>query len=180
MQYYLVALFDEKTYKKIEFWQKQIADKYNLYENLPKLHMTLEVIDEPELDKLIPSLGNILNNHSSLNLKINKGICFEPPFKSVNLKVEKSQELEDLVYDINLTLKSYNFKVREDIDAWDLHISLANIYFSKREWDDKEFESACEYIMDMEFDITPKIVEIQLWKPINDSNEMVLYRKKLK
>lgn len=177
MQYYLVALFDEKSYRKIEFLQKQIADKYNLYEKLPTLHMTLEVIDEPELDKLIPSLDNILNNHSKFALKINKGICFDPPYKSVNLKVEKDTVIRNLVYDINHSLKSYNFKVRENIDDWDLHISLANIYFSKREWGKYEFNNACEYIMDMEFDINPDICEVQLWKPVNNKGEMVLYRK---
>ncbi|GAA0177191.1 2'-5' RNA ligase family protein [Clostridium sediminicola] len=177
MQYYLVALFDEKSYKKVEYLQKQIADKYNLYEKLPTLHMTLEVIDEAEKDKLIPLLDKILKKYSKFTLKINRGICFDPPYKSVNLKVEKDLDTQSLIYDINSSLKANNFKVRENIEDWDLHISLANIYFSKREWETNEFNNACEYIMDMEFDINPTVSEIQLWKPVNNTSEMVLYRK---
>jgi hypothetical protein len=180
MNYYLVALIDQISYTKIESLQKQLSDEYNLYDKLPMLHMTLEVIEDAELDKLIPSLQNFFKETKKIKIKIKNGICFEPPFKAVNLKVEKEEHINEFVYDVNYCLKSYNFKVRENIDDWDLHISLANTVFSKREWLRSEFEDACRYIMDLSYDISPEIVEVQLWKPINDTDEMILFKQKLK
>ncbi|SHH35423.1 AKAP7 2'5' RNA ligase-like domain-containing protein [Clostridium grantii DSM 8605] len=180
MNYYLVALIDENSYIKIQSLQKQLSDEYDLYDKLPMLHMTLEVIEDAELEKLIPSLHNIFKDTKKMKIKIKNGICFEPPFKSVNLKVENDENIKEFVYDVNHCLKSYNFKVRENVDDWDLHISLANTVFSKKEWLKNEFESACKYIMNLSYDIVPEITEIQLWKPINDDDEMVLFKQKLK
>ncbi|MCY6370291.1 2'-5' RNA ligase family protein [Clostridium ganghwense] len=174
MVYYLVGLLDKTSYKYIEKIQKDLSDKFNLYTELPVLHVTLEVINEPDIEKLTFWLDNLLKKYSKFTININGVICFDPPFKSVNLKVEKDIHIMNLIENINSVLKAEGFKVRENIDDWDLHISLANSYFSKRDWSAEEFQAACLLTKKKYFKKQSKITEIQLWKPINDKNSMVV------
>lgn len=173
--YYLVALLDKYSYSSIEKIQKNISLKYNLYDELPMLHITLEVINNPDdLKNLCNVINNVLLNYGKFSIKINGAICFDPPFKSVNLKVEDSGTIHDLSRKLNFKLKKNGFRVRENIENWDLHISLANINFSKRDWSNEEFAEACRAISEAKFHSKAEIIQIQLWQPINDKTKMVI------
>lgn len=174
MLYYLVGLLDVNSYKYVEEIQKNLSDKFNLYTDLPVLHITLEVIEDPDIKRLIFLLGNIFKNYTEFSIHINGVICFDPPYKSVNLKVEKDTHINNLIEKVNSTLKTEGFKVRENIDDWDLHISLANSYFSDRDWSSEEFNDACLLTKKTNFTRIAEITQIQLWKPINDKNSMVV------
>jgi hypothetical protein len=80
---------------------------------------------------------------------------------------------------INSILKSQGFKVREHIENWNLHISLASTNFADREWSDKEYFSACDSVKDEHFSETIKIHAVELLKPINDKDQMVVKRYNL-
>lgn len=174
MLYYLVGLLDINSYKYVEQIQKNLSDKFNLYTDLPVLHITLEVIENPDIKRLIFLLDDILKNYIKFNIYINGVICFDPPYKSVNLEVEKDIHINNLIKKINSTLKAEEFKVRENIDDWNLHISLANSYFSHRDWSSEEFHDACLLTKEKNFTRKVEISQIQLWKPINDKNSMVV------
>ena len=62
MNYYLVALLDEDSYEEIESLQKNISKRYNIYKELPKLHITLEVIKDPDMDLLSKTLTGIIGS----------------------------------------------------------------------------------------------------------------------
>ena len=65
MTYYLVAVLDDSSYNCIERIQKEICYNYKLFDKkdkLPKLHITIETIDDPDLDKLIKLLSDILKD----------------------------------------------------------------------------------------------------------------------
>lgn len=175
MLYYLVGLLDRRSYAKIEEIQRTISNEYDLYDQLPILHLTLEIIENPhDMEFLCNIISKILKGYKDIKIKIDGAICFEAPYKSVNLKVEKDQYLMELIYNINSSLKSNGFKVRENIDDWELHISLANTNFSKRNWTNKEYQEACLRTIDQRLFLESTINKIQLWKPINNINEMVV------
>lgn len=174
MLYYIVGLIDTNSYDFIEKIQKYLSNKYNLYTTLPKLHITLEVVDEPNLDALCIALGDILKKYKSFSANINGAICFKPPFKSVNLKVDKTGTILEVMELLNSELRSLGFNVREDISNWDLHISLANANFSTRDWSTKEFENACTIVRNINLKSNIKIPRIEIWKPVNDKDEMVV------
>ncbi|GAA0120946.1 MULTISPECIES: 2'-5' RNA ligase family protein [Clostridium] len=180
MTYYLVAVLDDSSYNCIERIQKEICYNYKLFDKkdkLPKLHITIETIDDPDLDKLIKLLSDILKGYSSFKVKSDGVICFDPPFKSVNLKIQDCDKALKLSKDINYILKKEKFKVREDIKDYALHISLANSYFSNKQWSDFEYASACNFAKENNnenFIIT--INELQLWKPVNNEREMIIYK----
>ena len=180
MKYYLVALFDKNSYSFVESIQKDICKKYKLYRKLPVLHITLEVIDDPDIDKLDKIVSDIIKPYKRFRVEINGVICFDPPYKSVNLKVENKGYITRLVRQINDTLKSNHFKVRETINDWDLHVSLANTNYAVRKWSTSEYKIACENTKNINPHKVVRINGFELWKPINNKKTMTVKSFSLK
>ncbi|WP_298842686.1 2'-5' RNA ligase family protein [Clostridium sp.] len=183
MIYYLVGIFDELSYEYIESIQKSLCTKYNLYNGnttLPKLHITLETITDPDISDLDAFLKNILKDYTKFKVELNGVICFAPPFKSVNLNIDNKGTIFELSKNINSTLKTQGFGVREHIENWNLHVSLASTTFADREWSNNEYLSACNLAKDENFKRTITINAIELWKPINNNDEMVVKKYEFK
>ena len=177
MIYYLVGLFDKVSYEYMESMQKSLCQKYNLYNsdsNLPKLHITLEIITNPSLPDLDICLKNILKDYTKFEVELAGVICFDPPYKSVNLNIKNEGTIYELSKSINSILNSRGFKVREHIENWNLHISLANTTFADREWSTNEYISACTLAKDERLPRTITVDVVELWKPINNNDEMVV------
>lgn len=174
MKYYLVALFNKDSYFYIERIQREMCKKYKLYRHMPVLHITLEVIDDPDIDKLEKIVSKLLKPYKKFKVNINGAICFDPPYKSVNLKIEDKGYIIRLSRQLNELLKLHRFNVRENIENWDLHISLANTNYAMREWSSKEYASACETAKREDVHKMVTINRIALWKPINNKKEMLI------
>lgn len=174
MKYYLVALFDEESQKSMEEIQRKISKKYKIYRTIPAIHLTLEVIDNPNLERLIPIIEDVLKPYKRFKVSINGALCFDPPYKSVNLKIENKGYAIRISRNLNETLKLSGFNVRENIDNWDLHVSLANTNYASREWSNKEYAVACEVSKMQNVVKMAKIDRIELWKPINNKKEMIV------
>ena len=52
MKYYLVALFDDVSYKNLSPIQRSLSKKYRSNRNSPIPYIPLEVIENPNIDKL--------------------------------------------------------------------------------------------------------------------------------
>ena len=181
MLYYIVGLLDSESYSSIENIQRYLSDKYNLYTDLPTLHLTLEIIEDPyDIVKLSAVISNIVKEYKPFSIKIDGALCFDSPFKSVNLKVENQGILKELIYKLNSTLKQNGFNVRENLELWDTHISLANTNFSLRNWSNDEYEEACLLALKDNFHQLSIITKVELWKPINNKSEMVISSFQLK
>lgn len=174
MKYYLVALFDDESYSAMEAIQKSICKKYKLYKNVPMLHITLETIEDPDIEKLSKVITDILKPYKKFKVETNGIICFDPPYKSVNLKIESKGYIIRLARTINDTLKLHGFTVRDNIDNWDLHVSLANTNYAVREWTGREYVAACNTAKKDGFYRLAKVERIELWKPINNRKEMLV------
>ena len=174
MNYYLVAIFNEQSYETMEVLQKDICNKYKLYKNLPVLHITLEVVTDPDMEKLDEAIKEIIKPYRKFKVESNGVICFDAPYKSVNLEIESKGFIIRLVRKLNETLKQKGFMVRNKIDEWDLHVSLANTNYALREWSSGEYADACENTKRQGFPRMSKIDKIELWKPINNTKKMVV------
>lgn len=174
MKYYLVALFDKESYSCVEGVQRNICKKYKIYKNMPVLHITLEIISNPDFEKLNKIITDILKPYKKFKVEINGAICFDPPYKSVNLKIESKGYIIRLARQINETLKLHGFDVRESIENWDLHVSLANTNYAIREWSSKEYIAACERTKKEGIYKMAKVDRIELWKPVNSKREMMV------
>jgi 2'-5' RNA ligase len=180
MRYYLVALFDNDSYKEIEGIQRNICKKYKLYKNLPVLHITLEIVGDPDIEKLDEVLTKILKPYKRFKVEISDVICFDEPYKSVNLKIENKGYISRIARSVNDTLRLYGFDVRGSIENWDLHVSLANTNYAIREWSKREYSAACSSTKRDGFYKLATINRIELWKPINNKREMVVKSYQLK
>ena len=177
MIYYLVGLVDKDSYRYIESMQKSICEKYHLYTddtNLPMLHITLEIITDPNIEALDISLKNILKDYTKFQVELNGVICFDPPYKSVNLNINNEGTVYELSKKLNSILNSQGFNVRENIESWNLHISLANTNFADREWSNSEYLAACNLAKLEHLSEIITVDTIELWKPINDKDQMVV------
>ncbi len=177
MIYYLVGLFDSTSYKYVESLQKMLCEKYNIYSSetdLPMLHITLETITDPNLYDLDIALKNILMDYNEFQVELNGVICFDPPFKSVNLNINNKGTIYELSKKINSLLNTQGFEVRANIENWNLHISLANTTFADREWSNTEYIAACNLAKDLPILKTITVKCVELWKPVNDNDEMVV------
>ncbi|WP_125154139.1 2'-5' RNA ligase family protein [Clostridium rectalis] len=174
MKYYLVALFDDKSYSYIENIQRKICKRYRTYRNLPMLHITLEVIDDPNIHELSKIVTDIIKPYKRFKVMLDGTICFDPPYKSVNLKISNKGYITRLSRNINDNLKSRGFKVRDNIENWDLHVSLANTNYAAREWSNREYVAACQWMKRECINRMATIKAIELWKPINNKKEMVV------
>ena len=174
MKYYLVALLDEDSYSFVETIQKGLSQKYKLYHDLPTLHITLEIIGDPDIEKLSSLINEIIKPYKKFRVSVNGVICFDAPHKSVNLKIDEQGYIIRLAKKINTKLAENGFIVRENIDNWDLHISLANTNYASREWSISEFTAACNSTKEKDIQTLLKIDRLELWKPINNKKKMVV------
>lgn len=181
MLYYLVALFNKDSYDLIKPMQKSLSSEYKLYKNLPMLHITLAVIEDPDMDKLNKILSDTLKDYKEFEVHLNGVICFGGDCKSVNLKVdEESGSIKSISRIIHKRLCEEGFTLTSNPDTWQLHVSLANPYFAQRVWGEDEFESACIKLKNYGFNRELLIDQIQFWRPINDESKMVVFDYPLK
>jgi len=174
MKYYLVALFDKDSYSFVENIQKSVCRKYKLYKKLPILHVTLEVIDDPNLDELDKIVTEFIKPYKKFKVELNGSICFSPPYKSVNLKVEPKGYIMRIARNINDKLKLLNFNVSSNIDSCDLHVSLGSTNYATRQLPAEEYRIACESTKKNGPQSMAKIDRIELWKPINNKKNITV------
>lgn len=171
MKYYLVALFDNESYDFMEEVQKNLCRKYKVNRNTPVFHITLEVVGNPDIDKLAKVINDIIKPYKKFKVQINGAICFNPPYKSVKLKVEDKGYIARLIRNINDTLKLYGFEVRESIHEWDYHVNLASTNVALKEWNINEYSAAFESAKKENVFKMARVDRIELWKQSNNKKE---------
>ncbi len=166
--YYLVALPRGEVLGWASRLQQEIAERYGIYEKpYPPVHLTLGILypdNQADLDKAVALLNIILAKKKAFSIKVKGSSCFAPPFKSLNLSVESTPELESITREIYLRMKSNNIEANP-MEDWDFHISLVNTIFARREWTVEEFYEACYLLEIMPLNLDCKITKLQLWSP---------------
>lgn len=174
MRYYLVALFDKESCLSIEELQKSLCKKYRLYKSSCALHITLDIVGNPDMDKLDKVLTDIINPYKKFKVQINGAMCFSPPYKSIALRIENKGYIIRIARLINETLRLYGFEVIDNAQKFDLHVDLADTNSAVREWSADKYSAACENAKKEEVFKTAKIDRIELWKSINSKKDIVI------
>lgn len=176
MKYYLVALFDDQSYQNIEKIQKDACRKNKVFKNIPTLHITLEVIGDPEpdMEKLNGLISDSIKNYKKFKVESTGLVSFEQPYKSVNLKIESKGYIIRLARVINETLEEHGFNVIQSIADLDLHVPLTNLNFNPKECSAKEYEEAYDKAKKEDFHMMATINRLELWKVINSKKEIVV------
>lgn len=173
MKYYLVALFDNNSYQKVESIQRSICKKYKLYKKLPVLYINLEVINEPDIDKLDSIISEVLKPYKRFKVELKKNVLFDSPCKSLNLEVESKGYISRIARNINEKLIATGFDIKNTLDA--LHIPLANTNFNKKWEADNQSVDTDTASKEM-----ARVDRIELWKAVNNKKTLVIKSYPLK
>ncbi|GLC30324.1 2'-5' RNA ligase family protein [Clostridium omnivorum] len=174
MKYYLVALFDNESHEAMESIQKNVCRKYKLSKNTPILHITLEAVEDPDFEKLYRVICDILKPYKKFKIETTGVLCSEPPYKSVNLKIENKGYIIRLARTINDTLRLHGFNVKENADNFNLHVSLGSTNYPNKEWSNKEYVAASLNTKSQTPYWLAKVDRIELWKATNNKKDMLV------
>lgn len=173
MKYYLVALFDDVSYKNLSPIQRSLSKKYRANRNSPIPYIPLEIIENPNIDKLNTVIDKILKPYKNFKVELSSTVTLCDSNKTLNLKIEKIGYIKKLDRLINDNLKLYGFNVKSD--NTDLHLSLANINYINR--DNKKLDTEIEYKPSIS---TLKVNRLELWKISNNRRETLIQTYPLK
>lgn len=178
MKYYLVAMFDKESNEYLEQVQKNLCKKYKLYKSLPLLYITLEVINDPDLEKLDKILTDILKPYKKFKVMLNGAECSNSAQKFANLKIENKGYIMRLSRLFNDRLKLYGFDIKSNAASHDLTIALTGSIFRNKEDNAKEKNSELVRYEDLSRMLT--IDRLELWKNVNNRKEMVVKKYPLR
>lgn len=173
MKYYLVALFDDVSYKNLSPIQKSLSKKYKGNRNSPIPYIPLEVIENPNLDKLNIVIDKILKPYKNFKIELSSTVIVCNSNKTLNLKIENIGYIKKLDRLIGDNLKMYGFNLKDNNN--DLHLSLANINYINK--DNKKVDMEIEYNPNIS---TLKVNRLELWKISNNRRETLIQTYPLK
>lgn len=173
MKYYLVALFDDISYKNLSPIQKSLSKKYKGNRNSPIPYIPLEVIENPNLDKLNIVIDKVLKPYKNFKIELSSTVIVCNSNKTLNLKIENMgyiKKIDRLLGD-NLKMHGFNLKGNNN----DLHLSLANINYINK--DNKKIDTEIEYKPNIS---TLKVNRLELWKISSNRRETLIQTYPLK
>ncbi|MGE5628152.1 MAG: 2'-5' RNA ligase family protein [Solirubrobacterales bacterium] len=176
MKYYLVALLDKNSNEHLEQVQRNICKKYKLFKGTPLLYIPLEVIGDPDVDKLSRVVSDIVKPYKKFKVSINGAECSNSAMKFANLKIENKGYIVRLTRHFNEKLKMNGFDVKENHQEHQLCIPLSgNLFHSKESVKDNNDNVKNENINRM---VT--IDRIELWKNVNNKKDMLVKKFQLR
>ena len=87
MKYYIVALFDDSSYEFIAPVQKTVSKKLKANRNSPAPYIALEVVDNPNIEKLTSVIEKVLNPYKKFKIELSSEISISEDLKTVNLGI---------------------------------------------------------------------------------------------
>lgn len=174
MKYYLVALFDDESSNFIEGIQRNLCRKFKLNRNMPAFHITLDVVGDPDIDKLIAIVNDIIKPYKKFKVRINEAISFNSQYKAVNLRVEGKGYIMRLARCINDALKLHGFDVKDKSEDIQLYVNLLNSNLPGKDSSISEYAAASDNAKKEQIMKMTKIDRIELWKQTNSKREAVV------
>lgn len=175
MKYYLVALFDDESYKNLSPIQRNLSKKYRANRNSPIPYIPLEILENPNVDKLNTVIDKIVKPYKHFKIEVSSKVSICDSNKTLNLKVEDVgyiKRLNRLLSD-NLQLHGFNVKGIESNE--NLQLTLANINYNNK--DNKKVVNP----LDSRFNLsTLKVNRLELWKISNTRRETLIQTYPLK
>lgn len=173
MKYYLVAVLDGDSFKNIEPLQRNLLRKYKLPKNSISLHIPLETIENPNIDKLDEVVLKLIKPYKKFKIELTGDIQYhDPSNKSISLKIENKGYIKKIHRSLNDILKLNGFTIKETIDS-PLYIPVSSNTTGK---DIKHVENIPNMIPlknTCRRNIL-KVSKIELWKFSNGRKETVV------
>ncbi|WP_066870364.1 2'-5' RNA ligase family protein [Clostridium mediterraneense] len=170
MKYYLVALFDDESYRKIDPIKKNILKKYRLPRYQLSSHIVLKTIESPDLEKLDEVLCKIFKPYKKFKIELTGDIfSYDNNAKNVNLKIENKGYISKIHRSLNDMLKLHGFNAKDERKY--LSIALSTTNFIGKDYK-KDFTASLVNKGSHECE-TIKIDRVELWK-VSSKKETII------
>lgn len=178
MKYYIVALFDEDSYQAITPVQRNLSKKFRANRNSPAPYIPLEILDNPNVEKLTPVIEKILKPYKFFKVELCDNVSVSETMRTLNLKIEDMGYIKRLSRLLTDTLKLHGFITK--LSDNDLAISLANMNYIPKDTTKADAEYAIDLLKKDCKKTTLKVNRIELWRISNNKKETVLKTFNLK
>lgn len=168
MKYYLVALFDNDSHKNIIPLQKNLSKKFRANRNIITPNILLEVLDNPNLDRLDTVMEKITKPYKNFKVELSNKVSVCEGNKTVNVKLEDVGYIKRLNRVIHDTLKLHSFNLKTNsFYNNNITISVANLNYISR-------DTVLNDSLNNPSVNTLKVNRIELWKINNNKRETVV------
>lgn len=175
MKYYLVAVFDDESYKNLNPIQKNLSKRFRANRNSPTPYVLLDVVENPAIDKLEPVVEKIINPYKLFKVQLTNEVHFSEINKNLNIKIADIGYIKRMTRLLSDTLKLHGFNVLDSNLESPMNLSIANINYVPK--DIKKSEGEITYKCTCE---TLKVDRIEIWKFGNNKKEVVIKSYPLK
>ena len=88
MKYYLVALFDDESYKNLSPVQKNLSKKFRANRNSPIPYIPLQILENPNIDKLNLVIDKIIKPYKYFKVELASNVSVSDTRKTLNLQIQ--------------------------------------------------------------------------------------------
>lgn len=175
MKYYLVALFDDESYKNLNPIQKNLSKKYKANRNSPIPYIPLEILENPNIDKLNLVIDKVLKPYKYFKVELSSKVSVSDTNRTLNLQVNDIGYIKRLNRLLSDNLKLYGFNTKNSSGKENIHLTLANMnYFNK---ENRRIDGPTELKSNLS---TLKVNRLELWKISNNRRETLIQTYPLK
>lgn len=175
MKYYLVAVFDDESYKNLNPIQKNLSKRFRANRNSPTPYVLLDIVENPAIEKLEPVVEKIVNPYKLFKVQLTNEVHFSESNKNLNIKIADVGYIKRMNRLLSDTLKLHGFNVLDSNLESSMNLSIANMNYIPR--DIKKSEGDITYKCTCE---TLKVDRIEIWKFGNNKKEVVIKSYPLK
>gem|GEM_PF-4980963 len=181
---YLVAIPSGDLYEEAFRIQRLLSNSWEVYQNLPPtIHITITTvkrIHQEQIEVFSKCVQQVLDGFDSIKIQSSGFDCFTEPHKSLILKIEDSQKLQQVQYLLRQAIDKSGFLVAPLVDKWIFHITILSEIFAKSPLENHEFLKVCQRVSLREAPIRGVIERFELWRPVIEEKERVVRRFYLK
>ncbi|MBC5625189.1 hypothetical protein H8S10_06915 [Clostridium sp. NSJ-49] len=175
MKYYLVALFDDESYKNLSPIQRNLSKKYRANRNSPIPYIPLEILENPNIDKINTVVDKIVKPYKNFKVEVSSKVSICDSSKTLNLEIEDVGYIKRLNRLLSDNLQLHGFNVKGIESDKNLQLTLANISYNNK--DNKRVIAP----LDSRFNLsTLKVNRLELWKISNTRRETLIQTYPLK
>ena len=173
MKYYIVALFDDNSYESITPLQRNISKKFRANRNSPLPYIALEVIDNPNIEKLYTVIEKIIKPYKKFKVELCDDVSVNESMKTVNLSIVNEGYIKKISRTLRDTLALHGI-FTADPEISDLSIALANVTTFNKDTKKSTNDVACELIQKNGKNLTLKVNALEIWKISNNKKETAI------
>lgn len=166
MKYYLVAMFDTDSYKKIERIQRDFSRKFRSFNDLPILHVEIDTVGDPDIDKLSEIITGVLKPYKKFKVRVKSNINVNTAKRFANIEVDREGYISRISRKINQKLVAGGFNVCDMstiTDENNLIIPIASSNRAIRDMSQADLSHVSFGNTDSNMNMA-KIDRVELWK----------------